>query len=212
MLGGPYFMGKEITKKSFYKHWWLWLIVLILIGAGAVAIGGEDVINGGKTEEESADKESTSENDQVKENTHESTKEKSEMPGIGESVKVGDVVYTINGKSIEGTIGEVVSVDAKDVYLVLGLTVKNEKNEPILVDSTFFKLISGNTEYEADAEAVIYANGSSTLFLEDLNPGIESKGKIVFDLPENIANSQDLMVQVQTDFQGSETGKIRLTE
>jgi hypothetical protein len=211
-------MAKE--KKSIFKKWWFWLIVIIIIGAAATG-GEEDVADGGTTEEVEADTDNNSDAEQNKEEpapeegTEEETEEVKEEPkfaGIGEPVKVGDVLFTVNGRSTASNVGGEFGSDAQGVYLILDVTVKNEGKEAITTDSSFFKLLSGDVEYDADGTAAIYANEDGNFFLQDINPGIENTGEVVFDVPEDIANSNEITVQVQTGFFGTETGEISLAQ
>lgn len=45
---------------------------------------------------------------------------------------------------------------------------------------------------------------------DGLNPGIQKSGRIFFDVPQDVADSKDLTLVVQTGFWGTEQGKIRL--
>src|SRR5690606_31034581 len=65
-----------------------------------------------------------------------------EVKGIGESLKVGDVVYTVNSRTEATNVGGEFGQTAKGKYLVLDVTVKNEGNEALLVDTSLFKLVS----------------------------------------------------------------------
>lgn len=68
-------------------------------------------------------------------------------------------------------------------------------------------------EYEADATADIYANeAGGGFFLQKINPGLEFKGKIVFDVPADVVSSKELLLNVQTGFFGTEQGQIKLAK
>lgn len=193
-------MGKERIKKPFYKKWWVWLIaVIVVIGATS---GGE---------EDGTETASTEPKQEVKTETKaEPKKEEKKVAGFNEPVKVGDVVFTAAGSSLADNVGGEYGQDAQGKYLIVDVAVKNEGKKAITTDSSFFKLKIGETEYEADTTAGIYANQDSEFFLQNVNPGIENKGKVVFDIPEEAANSKDLILNVQTGFFGTEQGQIKI--
>ncbi|WP_370225244.1 DUF4352 domain-containing protein [Cytobacillus sp.] len=151
------------------------------------------------------------------EDTASKPKEKKEAPkvsGLNEPTKVGDVVFTAAGTSTAASVGpEGFGQTAQGTYLIVDVAVKNESKEAITTDSTFFKLKVGDVEYEADATADIYANeAGGGFFLQKINPGLEFKGKIVFDVPADVVSSKDLLLNVQTGFFGTEQGQIKLAK
>lgn len=99
---------------------------------------------------------------------------------------------------------------------MLNVTLKNNRNEAVTVDTNFFKLKRGEKTYDADAMASMSANqGESgdienSFFLQQLNPDMEISGKVVFDLAPEVAEAQDLQLQVQTGFWGTENELINL--
>lgn len=143
----------------------------------------------------------------------EKKEEKKEEPakviGIGESLKVGDVVYTVHGRTEATNVGGEWGETAKGKYLILDVTVKNEGKEALMVDSSLFKVKSGDTTYESDAGASMYANDSVDFFYEEINSGIELKGNVVFDIPAD-AHGKPLTLEVMTGIFGTETGQIAL--
>ncbi|WP_018392502.1 DUF4352 domain-containing protein [Bacillus sp. 37MA] len=46
----------------------------------------------------------------------------------------------------------------KSQFTIVKVSVLNEGNEAITVDSSFFKLLSDGKTYESDSSAAIYAN------------------------------------------------------
>jgi Domain of unknown function (DUF4352) len=194
-------MAKE--KKPFYKKWWVWLLVVIIVGA--IASGGG---------EESAKPANTEPKEEVKPDKQEKPKkEEKKLAGIGEPVKVGDVVFTVHGTSTANNVGGEFGQKAQGTYLILDVSVKNEGKKAITTDSSFFKLKANGAEYEADATADPFVNqNGGGFFLQQVNPGIENKGKIAFDVPADVANSKDLILNVQTGFFGTEQGQIKISK
>jgi Domain of unknown function (DUF4352) len=140
-------------------------------------------------------------------------KEEKKLAGIGEPLKVGDVVFTVHGTSTSNNVGGEFGQKAQGTYLIVDVTVKNEGKKAITTDSSFFKLKVGDTEYEADAGADPFVNqNGGGFFLQQVNPGVENKGKIVFDVPADVASSKDLILNVQTGVFGTEQGQIKFAK
>jgi hypothetical protein len=200
----------EKKKKPLYKKWWFWVLAIIIVAS--VASGGGESDNQTQKDEKKETTETASTTPKEEKKKEEPKKEEKKLAGIGEPMKVGDVVFTVHGTSTAASVGpEGVGKKAQGTYLIIDVSVKNEGKKAITTDSSFFKLKSGETEYEADAAADIYVNeDGGGFFLQKVNPGIENKGKIVFDVPADVANSKDLILNVQTGFFGTEQGQIKL--
>ena len=213
--------GNVYVKKSpFYKKWWFILLV-VLIAYGAVTKGGGSKTSNNSTSNSTATQ-TTSSTDQatndkkgetaVSEESN-STEKKSvaqAMPKIGEVTKVGDVEYIVNSKSVSQNVGGEYGKTANGSYLILNVTVKNSGKKSITVTNDFFKLLKGDTEYETDSVAGMYANEEGKFFLSELNPENSITGNVVFDLNSETANAPGLVLQVQTGVWGTQKGKINL--
>ncbi|MFJ8258281.1 DUF4352 domain-containing protein [Peribacillus asahii] len=161
-----------------------------LLALGLAACGGQETSS---TADEPKQEE-------VKDKEKEAPKEEKSFK-IGDPVTVGDTEYTINGKSNPSTL----SSKASSTYLILDVTLKNNGNEAVTVDSSFFRLKRGEKTYEADSAASISANQKedgtigNSFSSQKLNPDSEISGKIVFDVAPEVAKASDLQVQVQKD-------------
>ena len=134
---------------------------------------------------------------------------KDETKKIGQPLKVGDVVFTINSVKTAQSVGGEFGTKAQGKYIILNVTVKNEGKEAVMTDSSFFKLVNGDTKYDADGAASMMANDDAQFLAQNVNPGVSNKGNVAFDVPKDL-KPEDLVVQVQTGFFGTETGKIKL--
>ena len=199
--------GKKIKgKKPFYKRIWVWVLAVIIIGvitSGGEEEGTEQASTTPKTDV-SVEKNETKKEEQV---DKEEPEEKVQTAGIGQPLKVGEVVFTVTGTSTATNIGGEYGKNSSGEFFILDVIVKNEGKEAITTDSSFFKLKSGDITYEADTEAGIWANQDHNFFLQEVMPGIEFNGIVVFDIP---AGTSNLVLQVQTGFWGTETGEISL--
>lgn len=197
--------------KKFFKFGCLGIIALIVIGIiVAVAGGGDDT---SKTSSETKDKTTESAS---KEKSKDKAKEEKTYK-IGDKIVVGDMEYTVTKLGTADSVGpSVLPTNASGKYVVLDVTLKNNGNEAVTIDTSFFKLQRGDKTYEADASASMSANQGedgaidNSFFLQSLNPDSEISGKVVFDVAEEVANADDLSVQVQTGVFGTETGVIGL--
>lgn len=209
-----------VKKTPFYKKWWFILLV-VLIAYGAVTKGKGSITSNNSTSNSTATQ-TTSSTEQAtndkKEETAVSEESKSAekksaaqaIPKIGEVTKVGDVEYIVNSKSVSQNVGGEYGKTANGSYLILNVTVKNSGKKSITVTNDFFKLLKGDTEYETDSLAGVYANEEGKFFLSELNPENSITGNVVFDLNSETANAPGLVLQVQTGVWGTQKGKINL--
>lgn len=171
-------------------------VVLIIVVAAAVAGG--------------------SSNDETKNDSKKGNKETKEVSqekkthGIGEVVKVDDVDYLINNVEVTKQIGgEYVNTTANDTYLIIDISITNDKKESLSISDSCFKLLNGENEYSTDSTGAIYLEDNSIIFKE-LNPGVTLQGKIVFDIPEAVANDNESILQVKSGLWGNEKDTISL--
>lgn len=154
----------------------------------------------------------TEKTEQVAEQSASSEAVAKETPtyGIGQDVKVGDVVYKVNSKELSTNVGGEFGKNANGTFVVLNVTVTNQGKEALMVDSNFFTLLKGDVKFDADSSAGIYANEDANFFLTNLNPENSVTGNVVFDVSPETANDPSIQLQVQTGFWGTETAVINL--
>jgi hypothetical protein len=201
-----------VKKTPFYKKWWF-ILIIVLIAFGAIKGGSGTNSSKQSTSSNSSTQVTTSEETVEKKaseetkNTEEATKAEHK---IGEIVKVGDVEYIVNSKSLSQNVGGEYGKTANGIYLIVNVTVKNTGKKSIKVTDDFFKLLKGDTEYATDSAAGLYANEEAKFFLSELNPENSITGNVVFDLSNETANASGLQLQVQTGIWGTQKGKISL--
>ncbi|CAM1659845.1 hypothetical protein SORA22_17850 [Streptococcus oralis] len=203
-----------VKKTPFYKKWWFILIVIIVVfgvikgGSGNNSSQKPTTSNSSSQVTSSKETVQTSASEETK-NTEEKTTTKAEHK-IGEIVKVGDVEYVVNSKSLSQNVGGDYGKTANGIYLIVNVTVKNTGKKSITVTDDFFKLLKGDTEYSTDSTAGIYANQEAKFFLSELNPENSITGNVVFDVNTETADASGLQLQVQTGVFGTQRGKISL--
>lgn len=192
--------------KKFFKFGCGGLIALIILGVIIAALGGGD----NSTKDKGNGKQPASTEVRKKD-------DKDKVVGIGTALEVGDAVFTLNGVELADQVGpSVLPKKASGKYVVLDVTYKNNGNKAVTVDASFFKLQRGEKTYESDSVASMSANQGNdgniqnSFFLQEVNPDMEIKGKVVFDLAPEVAEATDLQLQVQTGIFGTETGLINL--
>lgn len=136
---------------------------------------------------------------------------------IGDTVKVGKMQYKVNSISLADQVGpSALPTKASEKFVVIEVSVKNNGDKAVTVDSNFFKLLKENKTFEADSAGSMSANQSesgdidNSFFLQEVNPESQISGKVVFDVANTVAQSKDLKLQVQTGVFGTETEVIKL--
>lgn len=151
------------------------ILVLFVLGTIGSALGGGD----------SADK-NTSANESTETNKSKKEKAVEKTAKIGETVKDKKAEFTVTAFDC-GTkrIGdEYFGEDAQGVYCIMDLSIKNTGDSSFTFNSSDQKVYNAaGQEYSNDTSAEITIKDNDT-WLNEINPGNTSKGKIVFDVPE----------------------------
>ncbi len=126
--------------------------------------------------------------------------------------KIGD---TLKDKNFEITVLD--KQTAKDVYdesgnlkttangkyIVLHVKFKNIAKEAKRLNNGAFKIKQGDTTYSPVTLAV---RTDKNIFLTALNPGVEKVGELYFDVPDSVADSNDLILTMSGFAFGSDNG------
>ena len=225
------------APQPFYKKWWFILIIIIIFVPGFARGFGQGFSQGLGDDKSSQTSKKTDSSAQVAKSNEPEKTQVSEAPKedkvseapkedkstkekatnvkykMGETIKVGDVEYVVNSKSTTKTVGNKhFGNTANGTYLIVNVTVKNTSKKPITVDSNYFKLLNGDAEYSDDSGAGTYINEDAKFFWSKVNPGSSITGNVAFDVSDDVVNSSDLQLQVQTGTWGTEKGTISLSE
>lgn len=121
-------------------------------------------------------------------------------PHIGESATVGNLNVAIYKGPLTGpTVGNFIQHKAKGMYWLIRVGVENKDKESRTIDASMFQLIGPDgIKYDPDSTANIYANDDTHFFLEKINPGISIEGFVVFDMPQNITDTDDFILRVNS--------------
>lgn len=231
--------GSGMKKKGGCLRWVLLIFgVIILFGACAAMFTDDDATEEDTTEQ-SATEEGTSE-DSTEETTQSESgeeevetesgeqeesasedeevvneEEAEEIVGIGETLVVDDIEFTVNEWFQQDVVGDVLTSTANDTYLILDVSVTNNQNEAAMMMSNYFKIVDGDRVFEPDSTASTYANQTVSpdnlgLLAEEINPGSSRDAFIVYDLTQDVIDSDSKQLQVQSGIFGTQTGIINL--
>lgn len=132
-----------------------------------------------------------------------------QLKKIGQPLKVGDLVFTVNSAASTKTLKSPLGNKSGD-FLVVTLTIKNESKEAVMINMSFFKLIGPDgAEYETDEDSLMYVDAQKNFFLKNINPNLSKQGTVIFSVPAGLSG---VKLQVQTGAFGTETGQISLTK
>lgn len=108
---------------------------------------------------------------------------------IGDPVRDGKFEFTVQkvkcGVTKVGTsmLGE----KAQGQFCLVTVKVKNIGKEPqALADSAQKAFAADGTEYSTDSAAGLYANKDQDTLFNEINPGNQVTGVLVFDIPKNV--------------------------
>ncbi|MEH0932754.1 DUF4352 domain-containing protein [Micromonospora sp. CPCC 205558] len=108
---------------------------------------------------------------------------------IGQPARDGKFEFTVkSSKCGVAKIGnDMLGQKAQGQFCLVTLNVKNIGKEAQMFDGSSQKAYAADgTEYSADSGAAIYANKNAETFLNDINPGNQVNGVVVFDIPKNV--------------------------
>ncbi|GAB4106554.1 hypothetical protein GCM10028790_55730 [Micromonospora taraxaci] len=117
------------------------------------------------------------------------TEEKPATAKIGQPARDGKFEFTVkSSKCGVAKVGsEPLGQKAQGQFCLVTVNVKNIGKEAQMFDGSSQKAYAADgTEYSADSGAAIYANKNAETFLNDVNPGNQVTGVVVFDIPKNV--------------------------
>ena len=199
-------MVNEARKKSIFKKWWFWVIagvsgflfsIVAVFALLIIFVGGDSPES--KTPPIEVKSEAVSSPKEGAEVAKEEEEEEEEEPsgsGIGDIVKMKDFEIMVLSSSVEANVGGEYGKNAQGTFLLVELTINNVGDKAGSIDSTQFKLLHDGVEYNSDGGAGVYANDDHGLILTSINPGNSITTVMPFDIPEDVANSDGLVVQI----------------
>ncbi|SIM83760.1 DUF4352 domain-containing protein [Micromonospora cremea] len=108
---------------------------------------------------------------------------------VGEAARDGKFEFKVkSAKCGVAKVGsDMLGQKAQGQFCLVTVNVKNIGKEAQMFDGSSQKAYAADgTEYSADGGAAIYANKNAETFLNDVNPGNQVSGVVVFDIPKNV--------------------------
>lgn len=210
---GLFLMWKYSTWKKWVKI--LITVILSIIFLNSFLNNSTPGANNNSTQQEKSkhkhsDKSSSHENNKTSNNNNNSSYK------IGDTVKVDKVEFTLTNKQTDNQVGSNGLENYPDgKYVILDVKVKNTGDKALDISESFFKLKNDSKEYETDNSATLTINQDISPdnlgFLGDkINPGSEKHAKVVFDVAPEVAENNNLAVQVQSGYWGTKKEIIKL--
>jgi hypothetical protein len=115
--------------------------------------------------------------------------QQSQVFKLNETATAGKLAYIVSEVKATKTIGtnQFLTKTTDNQYIVLKVKVTNNDNDARTIDTNLFSLTDGQgRKYSAMADADMYVNGQSSFFLQQVNPGTNASGYIVFETPPGI--------------------------
>lgn len=211
-------MAKEKTKKSIFKRWWFWVIVAIIVIA-AIPTGDSEQASTDSDTEAKVEENNNDSNSPSNENTNNSESDDIEEVKIGEPAEIADVIFTVDAVEETDQISSgnefIDDATTSGKFVILDVTVENNKNDSITINSDFFTIFTDDgKEYDVNSDGeVMMAMGDAMndFFLTKINPGLSKSGKVVFEVGADVDVSKSTL-EAQTGFWGTETVEVKLYE
>lgn len=136
----------------------------------------------------------------------------SNMHAVGESfvVELGEksIEYTVTDMRTATSVGsDAIGEESDGVFLIVTLSMTNVGDESLDLTSNVFSAIdSQDREFDVDSDALIYLENS--IDFEQLDPGLEKTGVIVFDVGPG--DEYNLRIEPAGIFSNAEPHEVEL--
>lgn len=140
------------------------LVVLLLVGfAGCAALIGS---GGSQTEEPTGPGLS-----------------KANAVAIGETVKVGDVTWTVTNAQRATELSDPFETRQGN-FVIVDFTFGNESSEQKQLDTGSLNMLDAEDRvFETDSETDSFVPPELNIFLDQVNPGVTQNGRVIFSVP-----------------------------
>lgn len=139
------------------------------------------------------------------------TQKEKHLSKIGDTIHSKNFDITILNKDISDTVTDksgYFQSTANGTFIILTVQYKNTANSAMRLDNSAFKLKLGDKTY---SPVTVIITAKDNIFLDTINPGIEKTGKLYFDVPKDVADSNNLILKLSGSFiSDNSSGEIML--
>lgn len=193
------------TQKSWYTRWWA-IILFIFIGL---------IILGGLLGDDSSNIETQTTITNTDNSGASQVREQTKTYSLGDTIQAGDFKWKITKVSTTGEIGQSLAGSffgekADGIFVILDVEVENTGNSAEYLTDSYIKLVDAQERvFSPNSLAAIYLKPEgSALVFEQVNPGLTKKGRIVYDVPENV---KSFNVKITSSFFSSNVYNVEIT-
>jgi hypothetical protein len=139
----------------------------------------------------------------------EAARRASKYATIGETVRVGDVEWTVTNARYTETLTAEFASPKSGNFVVVDFNFTNLGDEAVTLSTISLPLVdSQGREYEADTDSFMYVPLQKDIFLEQVNPGVTKQGQVIYSVAPD-ASGFTLQAGDLAFFSG-ETARIKL--
>jgi hypothetical protein len=182
------------------KH--TWIKVLLILGACfLVLVGGCAALIGSAANEVSKE---------LAEDSSGDVSDPSEVKAtasLNEPLSLKGTTYKVTDVRTADSVGDSYSRErANGTFVIVDVQLTNEKKEPATIMANALTLVGGNgSAYSTSDDAFLALDDE--LILEEIQPGVSERGKLVYDLPPSAVKGAELQVE---DLFSDDKGRIKL--
>lgn len=131
-----------------------------------------------------------------------------ETAEVGDTVSLKGTAYKVNSVETAASLGSsFTKTEASGEFVIVDITLTNEESEPATILEDNLRLIGGNgSQYTTSTDAAL-AVKDAFVILEEIQPGLDQTGKLIYDVPKDAVSGSVLQVQ---DLFSDSTGEIDL--
>ena len=151
-------------KKPIYKKWWLWVIIVLVIGGIVVGVSGGSKSNDGNSGNSSSSPTQTTYN-------------------VGDTISANGLSVTVKGVERNYSTGKeyITAPDGKE-YVKVNISIENQSNDKASFNALDWSIEDSNGVIDNYMSAAM-ASADDNLGSGDLAKGGKKTGSIVFQVP-----------------------------
>lgn len=109
---------------------------------------------------------------------------------VAETVNDGDLAFTVSSVDTASTLGSsFIQKTAQGMYYILTVKIQNNGKDTKTINASDFHMVDSQGrkfDYSTDGQtAMMESQGTTDLFLQQVQPSLSVTGKIVFDVPKD---------------------------